>query len=717
MARTECGDESSNQVESPATDDNGGPGSSSESSMVDTENADPVVLRRSQRQKPTKIFAPRPNNPNLDDADNNNIQAVDEEEDGPEEEDEEDTAAAIGLESDSDSTPQGTSKDRRRQRKKKIVESEKRTVSRPTHCRKCNIKFTDAEAYRVHFKQMHSKLKRAPDDDVPDDFVREMLQKKMERKMIKQAQSNAVGIRDYCRKCGKEFDDDNLVVIHLRIDHFESEYGKEIYRNTWKKRITRHVKRDADQNKHLFQFVCDVCEHRFKTVDTLSSHRKNKHDLETVVDGKVIPPDNEMVCDECGKLCQSRNALANHKSNVHRKLKPYPCDFCEMSFVTKPLLLLHRRSKHLKDQAKIITCEVCGLTFTNMKFLTKHKRTHTDFRFKCQHCPRSFRSVSALQGHTDKNHLKVMRHECRFCGRKFWNTANKAKHVKQKHSDGVVHEDLIANNREKDWTVAGSKVDKVSIEEGLRPDEMPANAVVVDRSKRKLDKLEQWAAIMAEPAVRAVNNDTVPLPENIFDPGNNEVVIDTDGSSALLVSTSGSPYRRKRTSDQTSGLVQQVTSSSTDPLPYQLTSHNVDPETFQSNEGVIQQQSSPLIHSYQISLGMQPSGTFSSSNFSGDLVNSSSGGGSGGPNSRQRLLQQSEQEAAVHVISNASISIHSSQVSGICNFCDAYYPDLKSHGITGHMIPGDKIWSIYLSKSCTLSLDTSVIQTPAIQMN
>lgn len=632
------------------------------------ENSDPVTLRRSQRQKNIRL---------LDETED-----IEEVEDIEDEDEEENNHEDLVTEFESEvefSNEHGNKKRRKTTRKNKVLDnsSEKRQVSQPTNCRKCNIKFADAEAYRVHFKQIHSKLKRAADDDVPDDFVKEMLQKKMERKMIKQSQSNAVGIRDYCRKCGKEFEDDNLVVIHLRIDHFESEYGKDIFRNTWKKRTTRHVKRDSDQNKHLFQFVCDDCSHRFKTVETLSYHRKTKHDLETIVDGKVIPPDNEMVCDECGKLCQSRNALANHKSNVHRKLKPYPCDFCEMSFVTKPLLLLHRRSKHLKEQAKIITCEECGLTFTNMKFLTKHKRTHTDFRFKCQHCPRSFRSVSALQGHTDKNHLKVMRHECKFCGRKFWNTANKAKHVKQKHSDGVVHQDLIAINRDKDWTVAGSKVDKVSVEEGLRPDEMPANAVVVDRNKKKIESRNS------------------PLETNI----------NSNSDTSTSTNTNNCNDRRKRHSDQSLSLIQtNPINQTSDSMPYQLSSQNIEADNFPTSDSVIHQ-SPNLIHSYQLALSL-PQG-FSNANYATEIVNNSSSN-----NQRQRM--QPQEHSTVHVISEASISIHSSPVSGVCNFCDAYFSDLKNHGLTGHMIPVDKIWSVYLSKSCTL--DASVIQSPVMQI-
>lgn len=638
------------------------------------ENSDPVALRRSQRRKNVR---------HLEESED-----ADEGDDDEDEEDVDEDDLATEFESEAEIV-EDVDKSKRKSRKNKVLTAEKRQVSQPTNCRKCNIKFNNAEAYRVHFKQNHSKLKRAPDDDVPDDFVKEMLQKKMERKMMKQSQSNAVGIRDFCRKCGKEFDDDNLVVIHLRIDHFESEYGKDIFRNTWRKRTTRHVKRDSDQNKHLFQFVCDVCSHRFKTVDTLSHHRKAKHDLETVVDGKVIPPDNEMVCDECGKLCQSRNALANHKSNVHRKLKPYPCDFCEMSFVTKPLLLLHRRSKHLKEQAKIITCEECGLTFTNMKFLTKHKRTHTDFRFKCQYCPRSFRSVSALQGHTDKNHLKVMRHECKFCGRKFWNTANKAKHVKQKHSDGIIHQDLIAINRDKDWTVAGSKVDKVSVEEGLRPDEMPANAVVVDRSKKKLDSRTNISSSMD---TGIVNN-----------------------SRNLVQNCTSGHDRRKRHSDQSLNLLQTsvMNHHTSDSLPYHLSSQNMDTDSFRTGDSVIHGNSN-LIHSYQLALGLPQAFSTSSSNSSSypnDLVN----GTNCNISQRQQRIQSTQGDpSAVHVISDASISIHSTLVSGVCNFCDNYFPDLKAHGINGHMIPVDKIWSVYLSKSCTLSVDASPIQPPVM---
>ena len=105
---------------------------------------------------------------------------------------------------------------------------------------------------------------------------------------------------------------------------------------------------------------------------------------------------------------------------------------------------------------------------------------------------------------------------------------------------------------------------------------------------------------------------------------------------------------------------------------------------------------------------------FSTSNYQNDLVNN---GGSNSSNNSQRQRMQPQDHSAVHVISDTSISIHSTLVSGICNFCDTYFPDLKAHGINGHMIPAEKIWSVYLSKSCTISVDASVIQSPGLPIH
>ena len=71
-------------------------------------------------------------------------------------------------------------------------------------------------------------------------------------------------------------------------------------------------------------------------------------------------------CNHCNYR-NYRKALMQHVNEVHLKIKPYSCDFCEHSCSRKPDMEKHMNSVHLK--IKPFTCQYCDRSFVAKSYV------------------------------------------------------------------------------------------------------------------------------------------------------------------------------------------------------------------------------------------------------------------------------------------------------------------------------------------------------------
>lgn len=98
---------------------------------------------------------------------------------------------------------------------------------------------------------------------------------------------------------------------------------------------------------------------------------------------------------------------------THTENRPYKCDICEYTFVSRAHLIYHKSIKH-----KI------GTKTGKKKFKTKNN--------SCNFCEQKFDSKLTLEDHTNKVHLKNPLF-CE-CGRKFYTKYRRDYHVRTAHN-------------------------------------------------------------------------------------------------------------------------------------------------------------------------------------------------------------------------------------------------------------------------------------------
>ena len=88
----------------------------------------------------------------------------------------------------------------------------------------------------------------------------------------------------------------------------------------------------------------------------------------------------------------------SRKKEIHVGLKNFKCELCK--YMTNRQNELQTHIKCVHDRLKEHQCNICGKTYSTMKYLKRHK--HKDY--KCEFCSKSFSQAERLKNHTDKIH-------------------------------------------------------------------------------------------------------------------------------------------------------------------------------------------------------------------------------------------------------------------------------------------------------------------------
>ncbi|XP_062536772.1 zinc finger protein 287-like isoform X1 [Armigeres subalbatus] len=211
-------------------------------------------------------------------------------------------------------------------------------------------------------------------------------------------------------------------------------------------------------------YVCVTCKGKFSSFEQLQAHIDESiacKKVNTTCDqcGKICDtrralyqhklshqPKPQLICDQCGKIYTNSFNLENHKSQVHGEEFEelgyvYKC--CELTFPTRREL-----NEHIKTHSKILNllCDTCGKSFTSHKALRSHTQSHLNIRpFSCDLCDKAFRTKLLLVQHSHV-HTGIKAFKCDVCEKSFAKKDSLRKHYKM-HSNEPVS-----------WSSTGEKI-------------------------------------------------------------------------------------------------------------------------------------------------------------------------------------------------------------------------------------------------------------------
>ncbi|CAH2076184.1 unnamed protein product, partial [Iphiclides podalirius] len=213
-----------------------------------------------------------------------------------------------------------------------------------------------------------------------------------------------------CHLCSKYFLSHMTMEFHYRQTHYDG--GRLKLKCSQCQRCYETPKK---LQKHIWSvhsskvLICDYCSKSFNNKQKLKIHILSHTGYKAYV------------CDFCGYSCKSSSGLKDHKIRIHAEKKVY-CKICKRVFQNQ-----QKHDKHICTQENKL-CPICGKEINRSSRMSRHLETHgEEKRHKCDRCPATYKTKTALQVHKDR-HDGVRTKHCEYCPAKFYSATVLLKH-------------------------------------------------------------------------------------------------------------------------------------------------------------------------------------------------------------------------------------------------------------------------------------------------
>lgn len=123
---------------------------------------------------------------------------------------------------------------------------------------------------------------------------------------------------------------------------------------------------------------------------------------------EIVHELDDTICTECHAEFLDPTDLEVHKQQMHPPSssgKLVPCQFCEETFPSAEVYVLHIRDTHLTD---LRHCSHCSRVYCSLNQLRTHERKHVDAmrvnKYSCFHCGLNFENNHSLRQHEAAHH-------------------------------------------------------------------------------------------------------------------------------------------------------------------------------------------------------------------------------------------------------------------------------------------------------------------------
>ncbi|XP_017967670.1 zinc finger protein interacting with ribonucleoprotein K [Drosophila navojoa] len=211
-----------------------------------------------------------------------------------------------------------------------------------------------------------------------------------------------------CHQCGLTFATQDLLKMHMHQSH-----DMQLQTRFVCKHCGHDFKYSAPLVEHLksigtsFGYKCEDCGQKFYTRHFLKKHKRRAH-------GQAV----EHICHMCGKNFTTGFNLKNHIIR-HSGDRPHKCKLCTAAFSTTAELNNHQR---IHDNVRPYPCRyACGKSFRHCSNRSTHERVHMagSLRpFQCDYCNKTFVTKGDCRSH-QMVHTMSRNFSCDICEQSF----------------------------------------------------------------------------------------------------------------------------------------------------------------------------------------------------------------------------------------------------------------------------------------------------------
>lgn len=237
------------------------------------------------------------------------------------------------------------------------------------NCPACGRIFKDQRSARTHYTRMHT-----PQHQQQQQYQQQQLQQQQQQlqpmgELVEQQQQHV------CLACDKVFNQKSSLQAHQRF----CQVKQPVHCNFCQLQFSSMRKYELHlQQQHAVDTLheCEICLKSFKNSESLSVHRKRHSE-------------RHYQCSKCALNYINAAELRVHHERAHvQEQEVVSCRSCDSKFQNFALLREHEQRNHQKP--KVWRCDNCSFETTSRARLRQHQYEHTDYPYKCKHCPEEF---------------------------------------------------------------------------------------------------------------------------------------------------------------------------------------------------------------------------------------------------------------------------------------------------------------------------------------